>query len=224
MSVESEKRAPDLSSCLAVGVGSVLSVAFMAYHPTSGGGSMAEVVQEMTDEAAFNRTVHGTLVFLMVWVLFGLVDLARYLGWQHASVRAGMVAYAAGMLWLTGAALVSGLAVPGVAEAFVGEPESELGGLTFLFRLTWEMNQALANAGTVGWGIAIILLSVGLHKQGGSARPIAWLGMFVGGAAGLGIVSGHLSLHLHGMMAVVLGVALWCIAVALWMFRLRQQA
>jgi len=223
MSAESEQRVPDLSSCLAVGVGSILSVALMAYHPTTGGGSMAEVVQEITDEAVVNRTVHGTLIFLMGWVLFGLVDLARYLGWQHASVRAGMLAYAAGMLWLTGAALVSGGVVPGVAEAYVGEPEAELAGLHTIFRLTWEMNQALANAGTVAWGIAIVLLSIGLQKQGGLARPIAWFGMFVGGAAGLGIVSGHLSLHLHGMMAVVLGVALWSFAVAVWMFRLRRR-
>ena len=105
-----------------------------------------------------------------------------------------------------------------------GEPEAELAGLHTIFRLTWEMNQALANAGTVAWGIAIVLLSIGLQKQGGLARPIAWFGMFVGGAAGLGIVSGHLSLHLHGMMAVVLGVTLWCVGVATWMFRLRQRA
>ena len=85
-------------------------------------------------------------------------------------------------------------------------------------------NQTLANAGTVGWGIALVLLSFGLQKQGGSARPIAWFGMLVGGVAGLGIVSGHLSLHLHGMMAVVLGVTLWCVGVAVWMFRLRQRA
>ena len=51
MSVESRTRIPDLSSCLAVSVGSILSVAFMAYHPTTSGGSLAEMVREITDEA-----------------------------------------------------------------------------------------------------------------------------------------------------------------------------
>jgi len=83
------------------------------------------------------------------------------------------------------------------------------------------LNQALASAGTVAWGLALFLLSLPLRRRGGLARATGWFGLLVGAAAGLGIVSGQLSLHVHGMLLVVVGTTLWCVGVAVWMFRLR---
>jgi len=224
MVVDSSKRV-SVPACLAIGGGSLLSVALMAHHPTTHGEGIAATVAEIVDEAHVNAVVHGGLIVLMGLMLAGFVDFARLLGWEHLRVRVGMVAYAAGMLWLTGAALVSGFVTTGIARAYAVEPESELEGLRTIFHLTWETNQALARAGTVGWALAVFLWSLVLRgRTGAGARTLAGFGLLLGAAPVLGVVSGHLQLHLHGMLAVVLGLSLWSTGAAAWMFRQRGGA
>jgi hypothetical protein len=210
-----EAPRPDAASALCIAAGSVLSVALMLFHPTTA-GSGAAAIEEMAREAARSGWVHGGLVALLALLLAGYAGLAHALGPRSPAVRAGVVAYLLGVLLLSGAALVNGFVVPRLAARYAGLPDPEIQPLVPLLRLCFQTNQTLAQAGTIALSAAIAAWSAVLLRR---ARAIGALGLFVGAAPIVGLVSGHLRLHLHGMGAVVLAQAVWGVCVAVWLAR-----
>src|SRR2546428_1093623 len=110
--IKTNDRTADLTAGLSIGLGSVLSVALMAHHPSISAGETAEFIAKMTQLAALAGFVHGGLIVMMFFVLFGVVGFAGRLGWHLPRVPARLMAYAIGALSLVGGRPVNGVLVP----------------------------------------------------------------------------------------------------------------
>jgi hypothetical protein len=196
----------------------------MAQHPSTGASDLAGAIAEMAREASQSRIVHGALIALMVLVFHGLVGFAGALGWPLARVRAGVIGYALGVVCLTLAALTNGFVLPALAERYADRPPAELDALRPLLALAHLASQALATTGVVAMSAAIFVWSWALLGRGRLAAVVAAVGLLTGGAHALGIVTGHLHLHVHGMLGVIVVQAVWSIGVAAWMLRQRAPA
>lgn len=209
-------RVPHRSTGLIIGIGAALSVFLMMHHPSIQTRSVADAVVEIGDKAVINRLVHGGLIGLMILVFVGLIGFAEYLGWSLARVRAGVVFYFIGVACMIGAALMNGFVVTGIAATYAAQPGDVLETLKPIFVLCHELNQTLAQAGTVALSIAIFAWSLVLLGRGTAARVIGVLGLLVSAIPIAGLLSGYMQLDLHGMSLIVVAQAIWNVCVALW--------
>lgn len=216
---EESRRASDPTAALLVAGGTVLSLALMAHHPTTGAKDLAGAVDELAREAVLSGTVHGSLLVMMTLVFVGLLGLVARLGWRHHRSVAGTVFYSLGMVCMVGAALVNGFVVEGLASRYAGSPEAELEHLRPVLRLCFQANHTLAAAGTIAISLAILCWSSLLLGAGNAGRWIGLLGLVAGALPVLGLLSGHLHLDVHGMGAVLLAQGLWNLAVAARLLR-----
>src|SRR5262245_5625841 len=97
---------------VALAVASLLTVAFMAHHPTVHAHGPAGFVEEVTRGALVNGVVHGSLIALVGVFVYGFTGLASRLGMNSALARAGLVAYGMGAIALVAAALANGFILP----------------------------------------------------------------------------------------------------------------
>ena len=197
---------------------SALSVALMAIHPVARRGELADVVASIVAIAWRERLVHGGLIALMGVGLLGWWRLFERLDLRAATVRVAALAVVAGTLAYVGAALVNGFVVASLAERYARETGAALEPFRDLIRLTWEMNQVFAKAGVLAMGIALAGSGLALRRYGG-APLLAWSGLLLGVVMAAGSASGHLQLHLHVMLAIVVGQAAWSIATAIQLRR-----
>ncbi len=204
----------DTIAGVAIAVGAVSSVLLMAWHPTTSAHDLADVVAEIASESGTTRVVHAGMIVAMWTLLFGLLEFAAGLGWKLARARFGAIFYGAGVLSLTGAALVNGFVVPAFAARYVGSTAADLAAVGPVLRVCFESNQALAAAGVIAVSAGIVFWSSVMigTARGGSA--IGVLGFAVGALPVIGLLTGHLRLHLHGMAAVVVAQAVWNVAVS----------
>ena len=86
------------SAGVALVVGSILAVAFMAFHPTVHGHGMVDFVAEFQRQTDVNKLVHGSLIGLMVVLFHGFAGLASRLGMNTFCGRGGLIVYGLGAL------------------------------------------------------------------------------------------------------------------------------
>lgn len=205
---------------LALIAGPVLSVVAMTHHPTAGAAGTPERLAEMASEGTLSAIVHGALIALMLLVFWGLTRFAGILGWHSTAVQLAAIAYATGVVCMLGAATVSGFVAPSLAERYAQATPQEMEAAAPLFRFGFEVNQALAKIGATAQSVGILLWSWVLVLRAGApkwVRAVGALGLAVGAFPVLGLVSGSLTLDVHGMLAVVLAQAVWTIAIGVWL-------
>ncbi|HTF88240.1 MAG TPA: hypothetical protein VK843_07500 [Planctomycetota bacterium] len=202
-----------------IGGGAVLSVLLMLRHPSIQSHTMSGAIAQIGEKALVNAWVHGGLIATIVAIFAGLCGFAQYLGWELTRVRFGAVFYAAGALGLVGAALINGFVTTGLAATYAGQPEDVVESLKPVFVACHEVNQTLAQAGTMAISIAILAWSMVLIGRGKAARIIGGLGMVIGVLPIAGLLSGLLRLDVHGMGIVVLLQAIWNLCVGIWLAR-----
>jgi hypothetical protein len=210
---------PARSAAVAIGGGSLLTVALMLHHPSIGSSDLPGTIAEMSRESALSGAVHGALVAVMAVLLYGFLGFSGVLGWRLGRVQAAMICYILGILFLMAAAIVSGFVAPGLAEHFAGAPAARIQTVGPALRLCWEANQVLAAAGTVFASAAIVAWSLVLFARDAAARVIGAAGILVGIVPAAGLLLGRLTLDVHGMGSVLLAQAAWNSAVAWWLFR-----
>lgn len=200
-------------------VGTLLSVFAMAHHPSAAASGTADRLAEMADKATISAIVHGGLIGLMLLVFVGFVGLADVLGLGLRRVRAGLVAYGAGVVCMLGAAIVSGFVVPGLATSYAGGSAEELTAVVPVLSLCFRANQALAEVAVVAQSVGILCWSLVLAGKSGWIRMVGWLGLAAAGLPVIGLLAGRLHLDVHGMLAVVVVQAVWTLAVGFWLVR-----
>lgn len=197
--------------------GTIATVAWMARHPTVSAHDLEGALLELAAIAEENRLVHGSIVASSVLAACGLTGLVAQLGVRSLAARAGALAWLLGLVAFAGAALVNGFLLSSLAEDYAGKPAATIEQVRPLLRLCHHANQTLAQAGTLATSAAILAWSLALLARG--SRGLGVFGLLVGLLPIAGIASRHLTLHLHGMLAVVLAQALWSLAVAIVLLR-----
>jgi hypothetical protein len=191
--------------------GSILEIATMAHHPSVHAHDLAAVLVQLRALSAASAWVHGVLIALMLTVFFALTEFAWQRGITRPAIRAGLIAYAAGVVAMMGAALVDGFVTPRLAIMAAGLGAADLSITAQLLHLCILFNQALAHLGAIAMSVAIIAWSLDLLRRAGLERALGVAGMAIGLGCVAALIAGVLQLDVHGMMLVLVLQAAWTI-------------
>jgi hypothetical protein len=198
----------------------LLAIVFMAHHPTvAPSPDIGHTIERVSGFAHASAIVHGALIAALLATAYCLSVFASWRGFERPLVRAGAIAYGAGVVVMIGAALVSGFVVTDVATLMPHDTATDLQVMRQLLTLCGILNQACANAAAVAMSAGVLLCSIDLARERGVARAIGVLGVVVGLVPIVALPIGAIHLDVRGMMFVVLLQAAWQFAVAAWMVR-----
>ena len=221
----SEKREPTgeagvlRAAALVLIVVPFFEVLAMAHHPSLHSHEATQVVAELRATAGASALVHGILIALMYLVFLALVEFSVRRGLARAAVRAALIAYGAGVLFMSAAALVSGFITPRIALAVPALAPADPALITQLAIFASLFNQAFAHCAAVLMSAGIAAWSLELLRGSGAARAVGAYGLLTGLGCVLAIVVGVLHLDVHGMTAVVLLQSVWTIALGALLLR-----
>jgi hypothetical protein len=215
----SHRRAVIAGAVLAAAT--VLEILAMAHHPSVHTADVTEAVRIISQLAPLGAWVHGTLQALLLIVAYGLSEFVLRRGIERPLIRAGAIAYAAGIIVMIGAAMVSGFIITGLMTLTPHTTPTDLQINTQLLVLCRVLNQSCANFGAVAMSAGIALWSLDLLRDAGAPRMIGVLGLLVGVSPALALMFGLMHLDVPGMTAVLVLQAVWNVAVGVGMIRSR---
>ncbi len=205
---------------IALGLGSIIMLAFMALHPTVHVHDDGGLASAMSRVAVRNAIVHGTLIANLGLILLGLLGLADRLGLRRMLVRAGIIAAAMGTMTLIGAALLNGFITPALVARYA-DAGASLEELHPVLLLIHTSSVALVYAGIPAMSAAVLAWSIVLLRGGGSGRIIGALGVVCALVPVVAEASGNLPVDVHGFGLFVLVQSIWYVANAVQLIRNR---
>jgi hypothetical protein len=207
----------DRKSGLALITGMVGTIITMALHPT---GHDLMAPGQFASMAQLNVAVHSLALVCIPILFLGALGLTRRLAAPNRLALAGLVLFGFAEVAVMIAATVSGLVTPGLIHHIAADP-----GMADMWHavltLNGHLNQAFALIFVVASSVAIVLWSAAMLKSKIFARALGIYGCTLGPLTVLAVLSGHLSLNVHGFGLVILGQAIWfiCCGVKLWRFK-----
>lgn len=191
-------------------IGAILALVFMLHHPGISADNTAGALAELRAESAISAWVHGLLMLVLLAVWLGGYGLTRLLGWNRVLPVAGLLLFTLGTLGYCIAAITSGFITPRIGELYAGAPAGQMEYARMLVSNNWLINQAYANAGLIGSSVGVTLWSLALCLgNSGWQKAAGVIGLFAGLVPVVLLFSGHLSLHITGMTAVVVIQGVW---------------
>ncbi len=200
-------------------VATVLEILAMAHHPHVSTPDVAAAIRQIVVLSPLAATVHGVLMALMLSIAFAFSEFALRRGASRPLIRAGAIAYGAGVVIMLIAALVSGFVLPDVAAWGAHESTVDLQMQAQLFTLCRALNQASANFGAVAMAAGIGFWSADLLRSQGAVKGVGVFGCLISVGLAAALLSGAIRLDVHGMSAVVLLQGVWSVAVGILMVR-----
>jgi len=190
------------AGAIALIAGTLAMIGVMAHHP--------EGIHQGPGQAATLQLaliVHAVAIAATPVMTFGMFAVTRYLGSPPAAIFA-FVCYAFGAIAVMLAASMSGL----VATRLIDSQASH-----DLLRFGWYMNQAFANIHVGMFSGALIFYALAWRSKGVMSMVVQITGFLVGLGVLAWLVSGTLTLNVHGMGAVVLAQGIWFVLAAVAM-------
>lgn len=197
----------------------LLQVLAMAHHPSVHAREPAEVLTQLRALGNLSGIVHGVLIGLVVAALLALLEFSVHRGLWRPLVRSALAAYALGVIFMTGAALVSGFIAPNVTSVNAGVTPSELQQTVSFLVFAMLFNQAFAKCAAILMSLGIVAWSVDLARGTGPARVLGGFGIASGLACALALAAGALHLDVHGMTLVTVVQALWTVGAGIVLLR-----
>jgi hypothetical protein len=197
----------------------LVQILAMAHHPSVHAHEVTEVVSELRGSAGQSALVHGILIALMYLVLVALTEFSVRRGLARRAVRAALIAYGAGVLLMTAAALVSGFITPRIALAVPALAPADPALITQLATFAALFNQAFARCAAVLMSAGIAAWSLELLRGSVAARVVGGFGLLTGIGCALALVVGVLQLDVHGMSAVLGLQSVWTVGVGYVLLR-----
>lgn len=176
----------------------------MMHHPTSFKGPDDGL---LLDDWS-NNSVHGAMIVCLFMLRFSFVTWARHLGTKHASVRAGMIAFDAGMTAFVGAALITGFA----ADSLAGQADPEVARMQAT--TLGALSHALANLGMVLTALAMTLWAVRMLRLTVLTKLAGALGLVVTAVTAWWMVIGQGAFGLYPATVATLLFGAWSLLVA----------
>jgi hypothetical protein len=204
---------------LLMGAASLLTVVFMAFHPTVHARNTEELFAGIDKTAFVNRVVHGSLIALQVLLVVAFSSLASRLGLGSILVRTGFVTYVTGALAMSAAALINGLILTDFVARYESQTKATMDSAKHVMAYGFAANQICSKAGVLAMSIAVALWSIGLLFRGAGVRAVGVFGCIAGIIPAAALLSGYLHMDVHGMLAFVFAQTVWSLAVAWLMVR-----
>jgi hypothetical protein len=186
------------------------SLVLMLHHPTSlDGPDDGLLLNDWT-----NTAVHGGMIACLLILRFGFSDWARRLGQDHASVRAGAMAFDAGMTAFVAAALINGFAAAGLVAA-----QADPAAVRLQLAAFGVLNRALANFGMILTAVAMALWAIRMLRLDAMNRLAGALGLAIAVLAAGWMVVGQGAFGLYPATVATLLFGAWSTLVASRMIR-----
>jgi hypothetical protein len=179
--------------------GAVMGLTTMTFHPTGGGN------------AGLALTVHALAIAGAPIAFYGGWVLTRRLSAGGPLAELALAFYGVSAVATLLAASASGLLMPDLiaqASGLQGEARATAGAV---MHYNFALNQAFAKVLVAASSVAIGLWSMEIVRTRLMRRATGILGCVVAAITLLSLLSGHLTLDVHGFGAVVLGQAIWLI-------------
>jgi len=132
-------------------VAAVFEVFAMAHHPTITTPNIVDAIQQIRRARQLDGLVHGVLMALLLIVLYGLSEFILRRDVSRPAIRAGLIAYGSGVLFMLGAGTVSGFILPDVLSLTPHTSATDLDINLQVIFLCRALNQSCANFATVGY-------------------------------------------------------------------------
>lgn len=203
---------------IAIALCALVTIFAVAHHPTVSARAPAEALTAMVRLATVDRVVHGVLIAIMGVLVFGLTVFTLRRGMHRATSVAAIVAYAAGIIAVIGAALIDGFLTPAIAERYAGTPPDVLKTAIPLLIVGAMAIQILSKFGFVAMSIAVAFWSADLVSTPGVLRATGIVG-FASAIVAVGLLVFAGNLNPHSLGAIVIVQAIWYLAVAVLLVR-----
>ncbi|MEQ1866291.1 MAG: hypothetical protein ABL996_16760 [Micropepsaceae bacterium] len=189
--------------------GTLAMILVMAHHP-SGVPHGPDAVGVMR----LGLIVHAVAIATVPLMTFGFFALTRSIGFANPIATLAFFFYLFGAVAVMLAATMSGLVAPRLIEAQMAATAADQSMIHALLRLEWYLNQSFAQIHVALFSGAIALWALAWPDKGILAAAIQIAGLTIGIGVFAWLVSGMLSLDVHGMGAVVLAQSVWMIIAA----------
>ncbi len=196
----------DAKAGVSLACGTVAVLATMALHPT-GADTLHNAGSGTPNTLA--RGVHALAIGAMPLLMAGMLAVTWRL---RERIELAVLAYAAYVLGVV-AVMIAAAASGFIATSLVDSVPQLVGAARDAtmqqLHYTGQLNQAFAKIYTALAGAAFLLWSIAMRDAGAFPRGLSWLGIVVGAAQLVGIVSDTLPMTVHGFGLVVLGQSIW---------------
>jgi len=197
----------------------VLQILAMAHHPSLHAHDASQVVSQLRTTAPLSALVHGVLIAFMYVILLAFTEFSVRRGLSQPAVRAALILYGAGVIFMTAAALVSGFIVSRLGFVIPGAVPTDDTLIVKLVTFASLFNQAFAHCAAVLMSAGIAAWSLELLRGSGAARVLGGYGLLSAIGCALALIFGVLQLDVHGMTVVVLLQSAWTIGVGVLLLR-----
>jgi len=223
--VQHERRAsfndgaPDgRAAGVAIAFCALVTIVAISHHPTVSARAPAEALTQMVNVAGTDRIVHGTLIAIMAILLYSFAIFSLRRGLHRQTSVAALIAYAAGIAAVIGAALIDGFLTPAIAERYAGAAPDAIKAAVPALVAGALMIQILTKFGFVAMSVAVAFWSADLVATPGVLRATGIMG-FASGIVAIGVLAFAGRLDPHSLSAIVIVQAIWYVAVAVLLVR-----
>lgn len=203
---------------LAIGVGTLISLAVMSHHPVVRADDIQEFVEQVVHLASMTRIVHGAALLGLAILVLGFWGLVDHLGKSLTTVRAGWIAYVVGTLAAGSAGILNGFVAPAVAERYTDAAAATLDALRPALVSTGALENTVAQLSVIGWSLAMAFWSLALWRRT-NHRVLAGIGLVAALVTLVTLGLGRLPMSVAGYGMVIAGQAVWNLGVAIALYR-----
>ena len=201
---------------IALIIGSTSGIITMIIHPIIRGGQMTPA--EFEHFAMVNITAHGLGIAGVPFLFLGALALTRRLDSPARLALTALVIYALGLIAVTIAPALSGLAATDILRQSMRQPEA---GWNAFLRYNFMLNQAFSAIFVVASCAAIALWSLMILRTRALAAGLGIYGLVVAPITAVALLAGVLRLDVHGFGLVVFTQAIWFITAGALLLRVK---
>jgi hypothetical protein len=206
----------DRSAAIALIAGSAAGLLTMGLHPSG-----HDVIRNASTGQvnALANAVHALALLAQPLMLAGTLVLTLKLRTRRDIAVVAYLFFAMASITATVAGVASGFLAPDVVSGMAGADAPAQAMMMNMFHYTGLLNQTFAKMHVMFVGIAFFAWSMAMLGGREMTRGLAVYGMIVGVLLPVGVVSGHLTLDVHGFGLVVLAESVWMVWVAAQLWR-----
>jgi hypothetical protein len=191
---------------------SLVTIAAISHHPVVRARRGAQMIEGIVAVGAADRAVHGTLLVIVLAMVFALGIYTLQRSRLHVCIAAWM-AFCCGSGALVAAVLIDGFFVPGFAQRYIGVTPDALAPPLAVLNAAAVAIQVLTAFGFIAMNGGTLLWSVDLLLDHGFARVVDLLGI-ASAITVIALISLGGTLNPHSLTIIVSIQALWYLAIA----------
>lgn len=177
----------------------ILTLVTMLLHPEITTHGTAQQIAEINQKSAQFSLVHGIMIGFIMLFCVCLSCYSVYRNIRKVSIIAALVFYLFGSILMVVAALINGFVITDLAQSFADVPVNQLNVFRALQKLTWYVNQAMADFASIAWMLAALFWSIDLLIDAKGLKTTGVLTLILSASTIIALVFGWLQLDIVGM-------------------------